>query len=135
MFKKVKCPICRHYFTPKSFGSKYCSIPCRRIAERRRVAESNRRLSEKRKEDRLRMERDGILDKRPTTKVRRPLANPRYPNGKMTAAQEAEVRRIMRLPVERRWKEGAKDWGHLEQSLARKIDRAQRTIFFEGVGR
>lgn len=133
MFKKVKCPICRHYFTPKSFGSKYCSIPCCRIAERRRVAESNRRISEKRKEDRLRMERDGIMDKRPT-KTRKPLINHRYPDGKMTAAQEAEVRRIMRLPVERRWKEGAKDWGHLEHALARKIDRAQR-IFFEGVGR
>lgn len=134
MLKKVKCPVCHHTFMATSSGSKYCSQACRIKVDLKRIAENNRRISQKRKEDRKRMERDGIMDKRPT-KVRKPLANPRYPNGKMTAAQEAEVRRIMRLQPEKRWKEGAKDWGHLEQGLARKIECANRSLYFEGVAR
>lgn len=131
MLKKVKCPVCHHTFMATSSGSKYCSQACRIKVYRKRIAESNRRASQKRKEDRRRMERDGIMDKR-ITKVRKPLTNSRYPDGNMTAEQEADVRRIMRLKPENRWKAGAKDWGHLEQSLARSIERANRSLYFEG---
>lgn len=129
---KVRCEICRQWFTPVSKDQLVCSAECRDEKRRRKDRA------------RYKMSVGGILQgrKSPTKKqqpktrkngcclthkgqLKQVFASAKEALASLNTKEIENVERIMALPHEQRWEAGAKRWTEAQMVLARRIELKQ----------
>ena len=125
---KVRCEICRQWFTPVSKDQLVCSDECRdekrRRKDRARYKKSvggvlpGRKYPTKKQQPKTKKKGHYLTHKGQLKQV---FASAREALASLKPKEIENVNRIMALPHEQRWEAGAKRWTEAQRVLARRI--------------